>query len=228
MFFKDILFPKFCLGCGFIGSYICLNCQKKLSYLKKDSCFYCKRASYAGFTHPACKKEFGIDGFIAVFHYSDLLKKIIKNIKYRMAKEILEELFQLMNYQTIEKLRFYKKLNNELFLQPIPLHPIRLRERGFNQSENIAEFLQKIFLLSEVNILVRTKNTFPQAQIKLGQKRYLNIKGAFKLSDEKLHPEKQILLVDDVVTTGSTVKEAARVLKKNGSEKVYVFALAKG
>ena len=92
MFLKDLLFPKFCLGCGFLGAYICTNCKKKLSYIKQDSCLYCGKPSLYGLTHPGCRREKGVDGFLSVFYYNNLLKSVIKSVKYRLATAVFEEL----------------------------------------------------------------------------------------------------------------------------------------
>ena len=75
-------------------------------------------------------------------------------------------------------------------------------------------------------MLVREKDTKPQAQLSKGNKRYLNIKGAFAIKEEAKN--KQIILIDDVITTGSTIKEATRVLKLYGAKKVFALTIAKG
>ena len=228
MFLKDLLFPKFCLGCGFLGAYICLNCQKKLNYIKSDFCLYCGKSSLYGFTHPGCRRDFGLDGFMSIFYYNNLLKKIIKSIKYRLAVEVWWELCLVIGPDKLEKIGFYKKnTNRKFFLQPVPLHPGRLAARGFNQAKIISQFFNQFLQIPMGDILLRKKDTFSQAQLKNNQDRYKNIRGAFAISSPAV-ADKNFILIDDVVTTGSTLKEAARTLKRADAGRVYAITLAKG
>ncbi|MCS6956519.1 MAG: ComF family protein [Patescibacteria group bacterium] len=229
MFIKDFLFPKFCLDCKKPGGYICLKCQKKLLYIKKEKCFYCQKPSLYNLTHQNCLKKFYIDQVGSVFYYNDFLKKIIKNIKYRFVKEALDELLKLINPLNIRFLELYKKISDNIFIQPIPLHKNKLKERGFNQAYFIALYLNKLFNFPIIDFLERVKETKNQAEIKEKKQRYLNIKGAFRIKkdiNEKDLKNKRIILVDDVITTGHTANEASKVLKKSGVLKVYCFTLA--
>jgi len=228
MFFTDLLFPKFCLGCGYIGVYLCLSCQNKLKPIKQDVCLYCKEPSLFGLTHPGCQKKLNIDGLLTLYYYSPILKKIIKNIKYRLAVQVWQEFYQIIKPEVIEKLGFYKKLSSDFIIQPIPLTKNKYNERGFNQAKIISIFFQKFINYPIVDLLVRKKETLAQAQLESLKKRYQNVRGAFQVIDKKYLNNKWVILVDDVVTTGSTVAEAARVLKGAGAKKVYVLALAKG
>ncbi len=227
MFLKDFFFPKICVGCSYLGAYICPKCQKKLVYVEKESCFFCKKPSPFGLTHYSCQKQSSFQGATALFYYNDLLKKIIKATKYHFATEVLKEVFHVVDPKKIEKLSFFANFKNAAF-QPIPLHPNKERERGFNQAKLITSFFQKFLPFPEVNYLQRKKETKPQAEIKDRRKRYLNIKGAFSINPKvKVEKEKMVIVVDDVVTTGLTVLEAVRTLKKAGVEKVFVLTLAK-
>lgn len=225
MFLIDLLFPKFCLGCGYIGVYLCPSCFKELKSTKNDVCLYCNKASLFGLTHPYCSKTLGIDGLMSIYHYNPLLKKIIKNIKYRLATDIWQEFYKVIEPQVISKLGFYKKLSQSLFIQPIPLSKLRYNERGFNQAKIISLFFQKLLLFPSIDSLIRREERLSQAQIKNKKIRYLNVKDVFSCT--RFVPE-NILLIDDVITSGSTVKEAARILKIAGAKKVYALALAKG
>ena len=228
MFLLDLLFPKFCLGCGFLGSYICHNCKCKLIYLEKDLCIYCHKASLYGLTHPTCKRGEGVDGVISIFHYNNLLKSIIKSIKYRLATEVWNELCLTINPDKLNKIKIFQELAVSGYsLQPIPLHPNKFKKRGFNQAQIIADFFSKFLRVGLADNLIRIKDTQAQAQIAKNQARYFNMRGAFEAKNDTLIGS-NIILVDDVMTTGSTLKEAARVLKTAGARKVYVLTLAKG
>jgi ComF family protein len=227
MFLKDFFFPKTCIGCGYLGIYICPKCQKKLFYIEKETCFFCQKSSPFGLTHFSCQKKFYPDGIMAIFYYNHILKKIIKATKYHFATEVLKELFAIVAPKKIEKLSFFANLKNAVF-QPIPLYPAKERKRGFNQAKLITSFFQKFLPFQEVNYLQRKKETKPQAEIKDRKKRYLNIRGAFLLNPKtKIEKDKTIIIVDDVVTTGLTALEAVKTLKKEGFKKVFVLALAK-
>jgi len=231
MFLIDLFFPKFCLGCGYIGVYVCSSCFKKLELIKQDTCFYCKKPSLFGLTHPNCSKTHNIDGLLTIYHYNPLLKKIIKNIKYRLAVQVWQEFYKIIEPQVILKLGFYKRLSQDFVIQPIPLSKIKYNERGFNQASLISTFFQKFLHYSIGDLLIRKKEISAQAQIKNKKGRYFNVQGAFAIKPDRrglIYQTPNIIVIDDVVTSGSTVKEAARVLKKAGIKKVYVLALAKG
>lgn len=112
-------------------------------------------------------------------------------------------------------------------IMPVPLHPKKLRARGFNQSLILAREISKYFSLS-LDFLTLKRHIYTEPQINLGKKeRELNVRGVFSVT----HPHKiqgqKIILVDDVYTSGSTVKECARILMKNKADKVAVLTLAR-
>ncbi len=222
----DVIFPKFCLGCSFLGQYLCQNCQKKLKYLDKDACFYCKKNSYFGLTHPKCFRKNGLDGNLSIFYYNSFFKKILKNIKYRLVLDVWKELKTTIPPKKIEKIFLFKKLKKEFFIQPVPLHENKLKERGFNQAQLIADYFNDYLGLPMIDALTRKKNTSSQAQTKTRQQRRRNLIGAFVAKTEAKN--KNIILIDDVITSGATIKEAARALKKAGAQQVFSLTLAKG
>lgn len=228
MFLEDILFPKFCLGCGFIGSYICIDCASRFKVFDKSICFYCNKPSYLGLTHPLCIKRLNIDGSLSFFHYNNFLKKIIKNIKYRLATEVFDELALNIRPVQLERLFKFKNIIGKALIQPIPLTEKRFKMRGFNQAELFSSFINKVLGLKTADFLIKENDSFPQAQIENRKKRYKNIRGVFSIKPKVNVANKTVVLVDDVITTGATVCEAARVLKKSGSNKVYVISLARG
>ncbi|VVA43286.1 Phosphoribosyltransferase [Candidatus Roizmanbacteria bacterium] len=225
MFLIDLLFPKFCLGCGYIGIYLCQSCQDKLKPIALDTCLYCKKPSLFGLTHPNCTKKLDVDGVLVIYHYNPILKRIIKNIKYRLAVQVWQEFYKIIEPQAVTKLGFYKRLSTDFVIQPIPLSKNKYNERGFNQAKFISVYFQKYLHFLIVDLLIRKKETTSQAQLKNKKTRYLNTRGVFT---SLRCPYPNVILVDDVVTSGSTVREAAKTLKRAGAKKVYVLALAKG
>ncbi|MCR4276869.1 MAG: ComF family protein [Candidatus Roizmanbacteria bacterium] len=225
MFILDLLFPKFCLGCGYIGVYLCPSCLKKLEPVKQDVCLYCKKPSLLGLTHVNCGNKLNVDGMITIYRYNPMLKIIIKNIKYRLAVQVWNDFYKMISPEVISKLDCYKNLPSDLVIQPIPLSKNKFNERGFNQASFIGTFFQKFLHFPIVNLLTRNTEVPAQAQIKNKKGRYLNTKGIFTAT-QGVNPN--VILVDDIITSGSTVKEAAKILKRAGAKKVYVLALAMG
>jgi ComF family protein len=231
-FVMNFLFPKFCLVCGRYGKYLCVECCRKLHYLNKDICLYCEKERYLGATHPSCREENGVDGCISIFYYEHTLKQVIAMIKYRLVRDAFPELFSLMEKPCVQKITQLQSLINDLststfVIQPIPLHASRLRQRGFNQSALIASFLTSKTGFNVIDALTRVKETQPQAKLHKHE-RQMNAARAFGLKKGIVVTNLSILLVDDVVTTGSTVKEAARVLKEAGACRIWVLSIAKG
>jgi competence protein ComFC len=112
-------------------------------------------------------------------------------------------------------------------LVPVPLSPARRRERTFNQAEEIAQELGKIFAKPVVRALRRVRETRPQAELK-EKNRFPNVAGAFNLAPGETVQNKDIVLVDDVITTTATVRAAAAALAQAGARRIRVLALAKG
>jgi len=228
MFLKEIFFPTSCLVCKKLGNYICILCQKKLKTPNSQTCFYCGKQSYLGLTHPLCRRKKGIDGCIFIYKYNNELKKIIKGIKYKLVKKAFYELFYISSDLIYDRLMPILRLYRNCLLIPVPLFKTKLNKRGFNQTEEISLFLKKHFNIPYVKFLIRKKDTKSQAMLKKRRDRYFNMKGAFSIKNKSDIFKKTFIIVDDVVTSGSTIREAASVLKQNGALKVFVFAIAKG
>lgn len=223
-FIGALLFPKFCLSCKKFGRYICVRCTKNLTYLENQICFYCEKKSAYGITHIGCVHVNGVDQFISCFRYTSTLKKIIASIKYRLVSDAFEEIFNLIEKQLTISLIING--DQPFSIQPIPLHPFRQRQRGFNQSEIIAKWLARKTGGRMIQALERVKETKAQAQ--LGREdRISNAKGAFAMKKGLKLTNFVVVVVDDVVTTGSTVAEATAILKVAGAGKIIVFSIAK-
>lgn len=117
----------------------------------------------------------------------------------------------------------------DLLLMPVPLHPRKKRERGFNQSECIAQEISSHFSIPLITrALVRTRYTPPQVKTVSEEERRKNIAGAFAVTNASLVRGNTIMLIDDVLTTGSTANDAARALKEAGAREVWALVVAKG
>jgi len=223
-----MVFPKFCIGCGFLGTYLCGDCEKKLLPNTRDTCMYCGKGSLNGLTHPMCKKRTRADGAMYIFRYNSVLKSLIKEIKYGLATEVWSEFFIAIKPQWMYKFFFLKRLHATWYIQPIPLHMRKERARGFNLAYLIARFFQQFLNHPVVHALGRIKETPPQAQKNNTRERHQNIKNAFVVTNKREVKSRNFLLVDDILTSGATTMEAAKVLKNAGADRVYILTLAKG
>lgn len=180
-----------------------------------------------GLTHPGCKKKNGIDGLISFYVYNGFMQRVIKSVKYRLATDVFKEFCQIIQPEVTKKFSFYKQLLENGFLQPVPLHSTKLKIRGFNQAAYIGNFFNTILRLPIIDSFERAKETLPQAEIREKKDRYLNIKGAFRpKKDKKI--KTTVVIIDDVITTGFTILELTKALKKNGAQKVFALTLARG
>lgn len=205
-----IIFPKKCLGCGAFDSYFCVACQSKLRYLL-DKEYKGELLVYSIFSY----KEKGVAPLIHGFKYG-ALRELFAELRNILAKE--RESLQAF----LPRGRFY-------YLS-VPLHRKRLRERGFNQSDELAKIWQDIWP-GEIleNVIFRQK--YNKAQAKLGrQERLQNLKGKFVLGNfdfSKINKDDYLILVDDVLTTGSTLNEVFVLLKNKWPGKIIGLTLAR-
>lgn len=227
----DYIFPKYCVNCRKIGSYLCSDCFSYLSFDVSDLCLICQKPSINGFTHPTCQGKYSIDGVFSAINYKGVAKKLVYGFKYKPhltdLKTVLVDLFYEALIQK-EGFSFVLKSVKELILVSIPLYRSRVKSRGYNQAGILASELASKLGLRAQDLLERIKDT--RSQVGLKQKeRQENISGAFKIKSDQLLAirHKQFILVDDVLTTGSTFLEAANVLKRNGVKKVWGVTLAR-
>ncbi len=226
MFFADLLFPPLCFGCGRLGSSLCLSCEKKLDRTE-PLCFYCRKPSAYGLTHPYCKKKKGVDGFISLYKYHGVFQRVIKKIKYSLISYSAREIFSIMLFSAVQPIAFYRKTFGEISLQCVPLFEAREKQRGFNQSALLSQSLSRFFSMRQTDSVVRAHMKSPQAEIFSWRKRRANIKNVFIMKKNST-PPRETMIVDDVVTSGATVGEVALLLKEHSAHRVFVFSLACG
>ena len=203
----NLLFPPFCAGCGRPFTVMCDRCYEKLDFTFTS-------------INPNLDKAY-LDGLQASLNYKGPIKSLIKEMKYLSVKTnafwcgIL--LFQTVNWPDVD------------IVTSVPLHPKRQRERGFNQAEEIARVFATKASLPYKQLLKRQVNTPHQAGFKSKRKRLKALDKVFKLSDSVGVDEikgKSVLIIDDVVTTGTTLNQCAKVLKESGVRKVHGLAVA--
>lgn len=209
--FLDILFPIGCIGCGKEETSLCLSCVSGCKLLSENP---------GGETY-------------SVFSYKDpLIRHSIWMLKYRNRPGIVENLGKILYEKMLEEyidLRDFSNFDNPIII-PIPLSEKRFRERGYNQAEKIARVIkshdnEKLFTL-ETEILCRNRDTKRQAGIRDRRERLYNLTDCFSVRNKEKISGKNIILIDDVVTTGATLSEARAVLKKSGAKRVIAFTIA--
>ncbi len=227
----DLFFPKRCVGCNKFDTLICAGCKENIMQ-SELVCPRCERLSVGGQTHPICRRRYGLDGLWSLGVYQGTLKKAIQQLKYRQVKELAGELSDILveywaRYQPFILDEIKKSRGEEWAVVSVPLHWYRKNWRGFNQSSQVGQSLSNALGLDYLEGLKRTRYTRSQVKLK-GRQRHENIRNAFEATSlYALNPAPYILLVDDVWTTGSTLRECCYVLKRNGAKKVWALTLAR-
>lgn len=190
-------------------------------------CLVCNKPSLDGLTHPGCKTRHAIDGAFCAIAYKGIVKKLVYNFKYKpYLADLKKSLVELFYESIIQQEIFQKAYYFSPVLVPIPLYGKRLRSRGYNHSKLLAEGLAEKLGLRLSDLLQRTKETKSQFGLKLKERKE-NLRNAFIINTRyKIH-NPNVFLVDDILTTGSTLLEGARALKKNGAKKVWGLVLAR-
>lgn len=230
--FLDLIFPIRCLRCGKFGRYVCKKCLRKISIKKSFECIGCSKPTPLGATCYLCSRKHHIDQLLVVADYKNkLVQKSLKAFKYRFIIDISEPLLILIkNY--IKWLALVKKIDicvaNPL-LVPVPLHKKRLNWRGFNQADILARDLAETYKIElAADILTRVNSSTPQADIKEKDLRLKNLEGVFKFVGHNKIVGREVVLIDDVCTTGATLSECAKVLKQNGATRIIALVIARG
>jgi predicted amidophosphoribosyltransferase len=237
-FISDLLYPQFCFNCGKEGNYLCQDCQSIIEILN---------------THQKHQTQNLKDLYFALPYQNLLIKNLIKKFKYQpFVKELAQPLASLIitHFQLLDKkpnffcpLRLQpthrilppsagpdQKSSNgaDYIFIPVPLEKKKLKQRGFNQAEEIGKELSKFLKISLLNnVLAKIKETPPQVDLS-DEERKENIKGVFIVRNGDLIKNRKILLVDDIYTTGSTLEECAKVLKKAGAKEIIGIVVARG
>ena len=219
----NVVFPVNCISCGKEGSDLCINCLLDSPPAERES---------ASWIFP-------------LFDYRHIpIKKSIWLLKYKGKKKLAGIFAEIMYGKIIEELSELSALSNfrEPILIPIPLSKRRFRERGYNQAELICKELTKLDLNTnlrysvdtklernfyfEKNVLIKIKETEHQANIKNRRERLKNLSDSFFVKNPETVKGRNIILIDDVITTGATLNEAKKILKQSGAKKIIAFTVA--
>lgn len=212
-FLLSLVFPKTCISCGREGAHLCEDCLSLLSIHQ--------------WVFPVPPDSHLSELFFPVSYQEPLVRILVHKLKYRpFLKDLSLQCAYLMGAHLA--LARPKQDFSGFVVVPVPLHKRRLRWRRYNQAQAIAMCLGGMLSAPlACDVLFRTKHTSPQASLKR-EERVHGMRGAFEVRGAKTVCGKSILLVDDVYTTGATMEECARVLKKAGAAKVFGAVVARG
>lgn len=219
----NAVFPPRCVSCRRFGEWVCTDCWGKIELMKTPICYRCHKLSDNFKVCEDCQRYSSCDRVIICGYFRGSLKQFIYGLKYRRVKPIALMLGQLL----CETARNYL-MGQAVVIVPVPLHRGRLGQRGFNQSLMLSNILSHQLQQPLLSVLVRKKSTKPQFGLDR-KERALNVDTAFdiQLSYKPYIQNRIILLVDDVVTTGATLNECAKILKQHGACEVWGLVLAK-
>lgn len=224
--FLDLLYPPVCFHCGTgteSGQFLCKSCQTELTFLEGELCSVCGTPLHLGVCETCARSQFVFDKAASVFPFSSICQSLIHHLKYKdmvgvgtyLGAKAAEYCIQRKPFSTID------------LVVPIPLHPVRLRHRGFNQAGVIARaFARQMQLPYAPHLVARARYTQTQTKLNRAQ-RQQNVSQAFRVKRPLLVQDKTILIMDDVFTTGATANSVAAALLKQRAGRVYVLTIAR-
>lgn len=227
----NILFPSVCCICGkFNKKWICINCYKKIEKLMINEIFLYDKYAELRLKNDAENKNIFYkekinyyDKILYIFKYEGIIRKLIIDYKFN-DKSYLNNFFSSIILNNKFDCDILKKYD---IIISVPLSKKRMNKRGYNQTDLIARKISKSLNIEyKLDYLVKIKETIKQSSLNK-KERIQNIKDAFVFNNKYNIKNKKIILIDDVFTTGNTVNECSKVLRKNGAKEILVLIIAK-
>ena len=226
----DWVYPRICPECGKLcdreARHLCWDCFQRIELYRDGLCEKCGQPTegvvHHAFLCGACRKHpCAFDRARATAVYQGVLSNQLQAFKYNQALWLKDDLVDLLEGGV-------RAHYDSEAIVPVPLHFLRLHKRTYNQAAILAQALaQRLDRSCDVQSLIRTHQTATQTRFH-AQQRQQNVKGAFRVVRPAWICQRNILLIDDVMTTGATVGECSRVLKAAGANKVVVLTVARG
>jgi len=227
----SLLYPPSCTICSAsveLGEYLCPECDAKVSRIVPPFCAKCSEPFDGAITTPfecanCAHRTLHFDAAVSAYRSRGIVRHVILNFKY--GRQIhLRHLVSRWLVRALDDERLRERQFDAIV--PVPLHPARQRERGFNQAALLAEWLSSHLSVQLRPALERTHYTTTQTAFDRSE-RMQNLRGAFRLRKKGDVRNLRVLLIDDVLTTGSTLSECARILKEGGAPSVYAATAAR-
>ena len=219
----DVVFPIDCLGCGSRGRFICSSCADGMPRLERPFCAVCASPGAGGICSWCHAHAPSIDAIRSPYLYvpSSPIYRAITSLKYGGMRSVAPEMAELLHSYWKSR-----RTADPDIIVPVPSHPTRVRQRGYSQASLIASELgRKMQVPVSIDALMRVKNSPSQLETESREDRWTNVQGSFK--SEYHVGGANVLLVDDLVTTGSTASACAAALKMAGARRVIGLSVAR-
>ncbi|MCA9378918.1 ComF family protein, partial [Candidatus Dojkabacteria bacterium] len=218
------LFPEWCIGCGYPGQLVCPACRRsQLAAYTTPQCHVCRQQIYTGLVHHECRQATYLDGVWVTYVYDELAHKLVQQLKYSFNLRVASVMAEMMTLSVLPW-----GLLDDSVLTFVPITGYRQRWRGFNQAELLAIKIAGPGRQQVCKLLIRKGRRHTQVGMNKDE-RQQNLHGSIEIAPSL--PGKiprKVVLVDDVMTTGSTLEVCAKVLKQAGAEEVYGLVFARG
>ncbi len=228
----DVVYPRSCQHCGAVADgmrFFCWECLSDFHYVQPPFCSLCGDPVPGHIDHEyrcvfCSRRTPYFDGARSAVHYEGAAGLAIRAVKYQYATWLIPDLTDLLE----ASMRTHYDLLPFDAICYIPLYPLKRRDRGFNQAKLLAQALgRRRSIPLAKRVLRRLRDTGSQTHL-TAARRVTNVAGVFSVVRPERVKGKRLLLIDDVMTTGATVNECARVLKEAGADVVYVLTVARG
>jgi ComF family protein len=218
--FGDFIYPPYCMFCNrqlLDGTeLICSNCLSKIPRFPDDYDIMAELKE-------KLKQDLYISKVLSMWEFGKDIQILIHYLKYNNHRNI----GRILATKMVQELCDHEILKLTEIIIPVPLHKVRMRKRGYNQSDILAERISSMSNKPvEKNVLKRVRNTKTQTKL-TAVERMRNVGNAFAVTQKEFIINKTVLLIDDVITTGSTINACARQLKINGAREVFALSVAK-
>jgi ComF family protein len=225
-FLKDLIAPKKCYSCNKQWHFLCEQCLSKMSTFE-STCYVCKGKTDNFNIHQNCLWDVYYDKIIILSHYKEkVISKLIKDLKFYWKKDIAEDFWNYLSEIFFEN-EIYKNIDNYILIFP-PMWFFKKLKRWYNHSEIIAKIISQKTGIKLKNGLIKKIKTTRQQSLLWRQERLINLDNAFKIAKNKIDniDKKTFIIVDDVISTWSTINEISKVLKKSWAKKIIWLIVA--
>lgn len=225
-FLKDLIAPKKCYSCNKEWHFLCEQCLSKIK--KFESICYCCKGKIDNFdVHKNCLQDVHYNKIIILAHYKNkVISKLIKHLKFYWKKDIWEDFWYYLSELFFEN-EIYKNTDDYIIIFP-PMWFIKKIKKWYNHSEIIAKYISKrTGIKMEKNLIIKSKQTRQQSTLNRNE-RLKNLENSFKIGKNKVDKidKKTFIIVDDVISTGTTINEISKILKEKWAKKVIWLIVA--
>lgn len=224
---KNILYPRLCFSCEkkISTGYLCLECQDRIEYLVPPLCRICSsplRQENRSLCPNCAKKDSPLKKAVSITAYKEPMVRLLHLFKYKNY-DYLGEFFSHLMIRHLLKIKL--DLSSYELIVPVPMRPFKRKERGYNQAKLLAKQISNHFQIPlRDDIIYQKKNKPSQTKLRKHQREEA-MEGIFEAKEDL--KDKNVVLIDDILTTGSTLRECALALKERGAKQIIAITLSK-